>query len=74
MVFTIFMILIGIQRYSIEQWRSLSDREPYHILGAVLKQSELISIIMVLLGLIATSLLYFHYRKDAAGTGIENSG
>ncbi len=64
MVFSIFMILIGIQRYSIEQWRDRSGRELYHIFGFALRQSEIISITLFSLGIILTAFLYNKYRKQ----------
>lgn len=63
MIFTIFMILIGIQRYSIEQWRDLSGRELYPILGMNFKQSELISITLFLVGVAGTIYLWNYYKK-----------
>lgn len=63
MVFTIFMILIGIQRYAIEQWRDLSGRDLYHILGGAFKQSELISIILFIVGVAGTIYLYNYYKN-----------
>lgn len=64
MVFTVFMILIGIQRFAIEQWRALSDRDLYHVFGMSLKQSELISIVLFLLGIAGTLYLYNYYKKN----------
>jgi len=63
MLFTIFMILIGIQRYSIEQWRDLSGRGLYHVLGMAFKQSELISIALFVAGIAGTVYLYTRYKK-----------
>jgi prolipoprotein diacylglyceryltransferase len=62
-VFTVFMILIGIQRYAIEQWRDLSGRDLYHVFGFALRQSELISIILFLAGVISTAFLFNLYSK-----------
>jgi len=45
-----FCILIGIQRYSIEQWRDLSGRDTYKVLGMAFRQSELISISLFAIG------------------------
>jgi phosphatidylglycerol:prolipoprotein diacylglycerol transferase len=67
MLFAVFMILIGIQRYSIEQWRDLSGRGLYHVLGFALRQSELISIILLLAGVAGTVYIYMKYKKTAAG-------
>ncbi len=63
MIFTIFMILIGIQRYAIEQWRDLSGRDLYHILGGAFKQSELISIVLFIIGIAGTAYLYNYYKN-----------
>jgi prolipoprotein diacylglyceryltransferase len=63
MLFAVFTILIGIQRYSIEQWRDLSGRGLYHVFGFALRQSELISVILFLAGVAATVYLYAKYRK-----------
>lgn len=68
-LFTVFMILIGIQRYAIEQWRDLSGRDLYHVLGVGFKQSELISITLFVIGLVATIYLYTKYKK----AGSENN-
>ncbi len=61
-IFSIFMILIGIQRFSIEQWRDLSGRDTYPFLGIQFRQSELISVLMVIVGVLATSYLYRKYK------------
>jgi phosphatidylglycerol---prolipoprotein diacylglyceryl transferase len=63
MLFTVFMILIGIQRYSIEQWRDLSGRGLFHVLGMAFKQSELISIGLFLAGIAGTIYLYNRYKN-----------
>jgi len=74
MLFTIFMILIGIQRYSIEQWRDLSGRDLYHIFGVGLRQSELISIILFLAGIAGTVYLYSRYKKTEPATHVNHPG
>lgn len=63
-VFTFFMILIGIQRFAIEQWRDLSGRNTYGVLGMNFKQSELISILMVVLGIAGTLYVYRKYNPQ----------
>ena len=63
MLFGIFMILIGIQRYAIEQWRDISGRELYHILGMSFRQSEIISIALFLLGIAGVLYFYNRYKK-----------
>jgi prolipoprotein diacylglyceryltransferase len=62
-IFSLFMVLIGIQRFTIEQWRAISDRELYHLFGVQLKQSELISIILFCIGTAITAYLWRHYKK-----------
>ena len=57
-IFTIFMILIGIQRFAIEQWRDLSGRDTYNFIGIEFRQSEIISIIMFTLGVLGTIYLW----------------
>ena len=71
-IFTIFLILIGIQRYTIEIWRDLSGRELYHIFGMAFRQSELISIGMFFSGIAGTWYLITYYKNkklnpDAGG-------
>lgn len=66
MIFALFMVLIGIQRFAIEQWRAVSDRELYHLLGMQLKQSELISVILFIIGTGLTTYLYKHYKTSKA--------
>ena len=68
MTFTIFMMLIGIQRYTIEQWRDASGRDLYHIFGVALRQSEIISIVLFIVGLVTTIYLYNLYKKPGATT------
>lgn len=63
-LFAIFMILIGIQRYAIEQWRDLSGRDTYGFFGMQFRQSELISIAMVFLGIGGTIYLYNKYKSE----------
>jgi phosphatidylglycerol:prolipoprotein diacylglycerol transferase len=63
MLFFLFFILIGIQRYSIEQIRDLSGRGLYYVLGVGLKQSELISIILVIAGILGMAWTWFYYNK-----------
>lgn len=65
MIFTIFLVLIGIQRYTIEQWRSISDRDLYMLFGTGFKQSELISMVMFAAGIVGTAYLYSYYKKKA---------
>jgi len=73
-LFAIFMILVGIQRYTIEQWRDLSGRDLYHVFGFALRQSELISIVLILLGIAASVFLYTRYKKAESVTSTNNPG
>ena len=66
LLFFIFAIMIGIQRYSIEQIRSISDRQLYHILGFGLKQAEIISIALVIAGIIGSIWLNSYYKRHPA--------
>ncbi|MFN8310626.1 MAG: prolipoprotein diacylglyceryl transferase family protein [Chitinophagales bacterium] len=66
MLFFVFSIGIGLQRYSIEQIRAVSDRDLYQIFGAHLKQAEIISIAMVIIGVIGVAFLEIYYRKHPA--------
>lgn len=66
MIFSLFLVLIGIQRFAIEQWRAVSDRELYHLFGMQLKQSELISVILFIIGTGLTTYLYKHYKASKA--------
>ena len=66
MLFFIFFILIGIQRYSIEQIRDLAGRNLYYIFTIGLKQSELISILLVIFGILGIGWTYYYYKKIAA--------
>ncbi|MES2621551.1 MAG: prolipoprotein diacylglyceryl transferase family protein, partial [Bacteroidota bacterium] len=63
-LFAIFMILIGVQRFAIEQWRDLSGRDTYGFFGMQFRQSELISIGMVVIGLAGTLFLYNRYKNE----------
>lgn len=58
LLFFAFTILIGIQRFVIEQFRDLSGRDTYHLLGGEFRQSEVISMIMVLVGIIGMIWLW----------------
>jgi phosphatidylglycerol:prolipoprotein diacylglycerol transferase len=66
LLFCTFMMLIGIQRYSIEQLRDLSGRDLYHIFGMAFRQSEIISIVLFLTGLIGAVYLSRYYKKKAS--------
>jgi phosphatidylglycerol:prolipoprotein diacylglycerol transferase len=63
MLFFLFFILIGIQRYTIEQIRDLSGRGLYYVFGIGLKQSELISIVLVLAGVLGMAWTWFYYNR-----------
>jgi phosphatidylglycerol:prolipoprotein diacylglycerol transferase len=62
MVMTIFMMLIGMQRYTIEQFRDLSGRNTF--LGGF-RQSEIISIVLFVAGAALTAYLYKRYKQTA---------
>jgi prolipoprotein diacylglyceryltransferase len=64
MLLFIFFILIGIQRFTIEQWRDISGRDLYPFLGMLLKQSELISIILGIVGFAGVIALSMYYKKN----------
>jgi prolipoprotein diacylglyceryltransferase len=66
MLFFIFAIFTGIQRYSIEQIRSISDRQLYHVFGHGFKQAELISMALVAAGIVGTIWLSAYYKKHPA--------
>lgn len=59
MLFSIYLILQGIERYFIEGIRVNSE---YHILGNGITQAELISLFMILLG--AVSAGYFYMKRE----------
>jgi phosphatidylglycerol---prolipoprotein diacylglyceryl transferase len=65
MLFFIFFVLIGIQRFSIEQIRDLGERNLYHIFNYGLKQAELISIILVISGIAGIIWTNFYYKMMA---------
>jgi phosphatidylglycerol:prolipoprotein diacylglycerol transferase len=65
-LFFVFAIFIGIQRYSVEQIRSISDRDTYPLLGHSFRQAELISIAMVIIGIIGVIALTAYYKKHPA--------
>jgi prolipoprotein diacylglyceryltransferase len=65
-IFSLFLVLIGIQRFAIEQWRAVSDRELYHLFGMQLKQSEFISVILFIIGTGLTAYLWNYYKKKKA--------
>jgi len=66
LLFFIFAVLIGIQRYTIEQIRSISDRQLYYVFGHGFKQAELISIALVVAGAIGAIWLNSYYNKHPA--------
>ncbi len=66
LLFFIFAILIGIQRYSIEQIRSISDRQLYFVFGHGFKQAELISMALILAGIIGVAGLSRYYAAHPA--------
>jgi prolipoprotein diacylglyceryltransferase len=66
MLFFVFAILIGVQRYTIEQVRSISDRQLYNVFGMGFKQAELISIALIIAGIIGIVWLNSYYKKNPA--------
>jgi prolipoprotein diacylglyceryltransferase len=66
MLFSVFAVLIGIQRYTIEQIRSISDRQLYYVFGQGFRQAELISIALIAGGLAGTLWLGIYYKKRPA--------
>jgi phosphatidylglycerol:prolipoprotein diacylglycerol transferase len=66
LLFFIFAILAGVQRYSIEQIRSISDRQLYYIVGHGFKQAELISIALIVAGAIGMIWLSIYYKSHPA--------
>ncbi|MCW3127314.1 MAG: diacylglyceryl transferase [Bacteroidetes bacterium] len=66
MLFFVFAIFIGIQRYAVEQIRSVSDRDTYPLLGHSFRQAELISIALILAGIIGVIGLALYYKKHPA--------
>ncbi len=64
-LFFIFMMLIGVQRFAIEQWRDVSGRDTYGFFGIQFRQSEIISIIMFTIGAVTVAYLLKKYK--AAG-------
>lgn len=63
MLFFIFFILIGVQRYLIEQIRDLSGRDLYYVFGAGFKQAELISIILIIVGSLGCVWTWYYYNR-----------
>ena len=68
MLFFVFFALIGVQRYSIEQIRDLGVRNLYYIFDIGLKQSELISIILVIFGILGVAWTNYYYKHIASKT------
>ncbi len=73
MIFIFFLILNGIQRFTIEQVRDISDRNLFNIMGFELKQAEIISIIMVIVGTIGALVLWQYYKKHPHKAMFEKS-
>ncbi|MFN8292430.1 MAG: prolipoprotein diacylglyceryl transferase family protein [Chitinophagales bacterium] len=66
MIFAVFLILNGIQRFSIEKIRDISDRNLINIAGFHLKQAEIIAIGMVLVGIVLGVILVRIYQPKKA--------
>lgn len=65
-LFFVFCILTGIQRYSIEQIRAVSERDTYPLFGHYFRQAELISIAMVVIGILGFIALLIYYGQHPA--------
>jgi prolipoprotein diacylglyceryl transferase len=65
-LFFVFAICIGVQRYSIEQIRSISDRDTYPLFGHSFRQAELISMALVVIGIIGVAALLSYYKEHPA--------
>ncbi|MBL0309237.1 MAG: prolipoprotein diacylglyceryl transferase [Bacteroidetes bacterium] len=72
-VVTAFMVLIGLQRYSIEQLRDIGERELTYLFGIGFRQSELISIVLFVGGIVGTIYLWRYYQRKGAEIKKENS-
>lgn len=72
LILTIFMILIGIQRYSIEQLRDVGERQLTVLFGTGFRQSELISIAMFVVGVAGSIFLWRYYSKKTSGSAVVN--
>ncbi len=64
-LFFIFMMLIGVQRFAIEQWRDVSGRDTYGFFGIQFRQSEIISMVMFTIGAMAVAFLWRKYKLSA---------
>ena len=64
-LFFIFMMLIGVQRFAIEQWRDVSGRDTYGFFGIQFRQSEIISMVMFTIGAMAVTFLWRKYKLSA---------
>jgi phosphatidylglycerol---prolipoprotein diacylglyceryl transferase len=64
LLFLACWFMLGIQRYTIEQIRSISDRQLYHLAGHGFKQAELISIALVIIGAVGFWLLNNYYKRQ----------
>ncbi len=64
--FGLFLILLGIQRFTIEQWRASSERTLYQIGGFPLRQAEIISLGMMLGGIVLLLWLFYFRKKNQA--------
>jgi len=64
MILALFMTLIGVERLSIERIRDVSSRELYNVFGLALRQSELISIVLIVSGLMFVVYLLNKYKRQ----------
>jgi prolipoprotein diacylglyceryltransferase len=56
-IFALFLVLNGIQRFSIEKIRDISDRSLFNVLGFNLRQAEIIALGMVAAGMVMSIIL-----------------
>jgi phosphatidylglycerol---prolipoprotein diacylglyceryl transferase len=62
LLFSIYLIFNGIERFSIETIRVNPD---YQFMGFNLSQAQFIALILLAIGVISSSFLYFRQRKNA---------
>jgi len=62
-IFLLFVAMNGIQRFTIEQVRDVSGRNLFNVLGFQLKQAEIISLVMFVVGTIGFLIVNSIYNK-----------
>ncbi|MCS6935532.1 MAG: prolipoprotein diacylglyceryl transferase [Chitinophagales bacterium] len=68
MLTSVFAVLIGIQRLTIEQLRDLSGRDTYRLPFGEFRQSEIISMLMITAGITGIVFLWRKYRTILSKT------